>query len=236
MASIRKQEAGTWRVQVRRKGRSVSENFIRYEDAKRWAVDAERQIDRGETPTVSRVGKLKTFGELIDLHISDMKEVGKAPGRSKSATLKMLKHELGDLNMVEVDRERIVKFGRALAKEGAGPVTLSMDIGAIKLVIQHAAAVHEGRFDADLGGGAFKQRVARAGGGKSGGLRTLIAFRVDASCFFVYGFAKNDMANVTKKALEALQDYATLLLSYDEHARAQSVAQGELVELEVDGD
>lgn len=107
MASIRKQEAGTWRVQVRRKGRSVSENFVRYEDAKRWAVDAERQIDRGENPTVSRVGKLKTFGELIDLHISDMKEVGKAPGRSKSATLKMLKHELGDLYMVEVDRARM---------------------------------------------------------------------------------------------------------------------------------
>ncbi len=59
MASIRKQEAGTWHVRVRRKGRSISENFVRYEDAKRWAVDAERQIDRGETPTVSRVGKLK---------------------------------------------------------------------------------------------------------------------------------------------------------------------------------
>jgi hypothetical protein len=49
MASIRKQEAGTWRVQICRRGRSASENFVRYEDAKRWAVDAERQIDRGET-------------------------------------------------------------------------------------------------------------------------------------------------------------------------------------------
>jgi hypothetical protein len=78
MASIRKQEAGTWRVQVRRKGRTVSENFVRHEDAKRWAMDAERQIDRGETPTVSRVGKLKTFRELVDLHNSDVKEVGKA--------------------------------------------------------------------------------------------------------------------------------------------------------------
>jgi hypothetical protein len=78
MASIRKQEAGTWRVQVRRKGRSASENFVRHEDAKRWAIDAERQIDRGETPTVSRVGKLKTLSDLIDLHISDMKEVGYA--------------------------------------------------------------------------------------------------------------------------------------------------------------
>lgn len=142
MASIRKQESGAWRVQVRRKGRSVSETFVRYEDAKRWSVDAERQIDRGQSPTVSRIGKLKTFGDLIDLHIRDMEEVGKAPGRSKEATLAMLKRRLGSLNMVEIDRERIVKFGRARADEGAGPVTLSMDIGAIKLVIQHAAAVH----------------------------------------------------------------------------------------------
>jgi hypothetical protein len=52
MASIRKQEAGTWRVQVRRKGRSASENFVCYVDAKRWSVDAERQIGLGETPTV----------------------------------------------------------------------------------------------------------------------------------------------------------------------------------------
>jgi hypothetical protein len=71
-----------------------------------------------------------------------MKEVGKAPGRTKDASLAMLKRELGSLNMVEVDRERIVKFGRARAKEGAGPVTLSMDVGLIKLVLQHAAAVH----------------------------------------------------------------------------------------------
>ncbi|WP_340643902.1 type II toxin-antitoxin system RelE/ParE family toxin [Phenylobacterium sp.] len=99
-----------------------------------------------------------------------------------------------------------------------------------------AAQVVNDRFGVDLGGGVYKQRVARAGGGKSGGYRTLIAFRVGASCFFVYGFAKNEMANVTKKALEALQSYATLLLSYDEHERAQAVAQGELVELEVDGD
>lgn len=142
MASIRKQKAGAWRVQVRRKGRSVSENFVRYEGAKQWAVDTERQIDRGETPTVSRVGKLKTFGDLIDLHISDMKEVGKAPGRSKEATLKMLKRKLGKLSMVAVDRERIVKFGRERSAEGAGPTTIGIDVGVIKLAFQHAAAVH----------------------------------------------------------------------------------------------
>lgn len=142
MASIRKQKSGSWRVQVRRKGRALSESFIRYEDARNWAVDAERQIDRGDTPQSSRVARLKTFGELIDLHVEDMKSVGKAPGRSKDATLQMLKRELGKLTLADIDRERLVKFGRARAASGAGPVTVSMDIGAIRLVVSHAAAVH----------------------------------------------------------------------------------------------
>ena len=95
MASIRKQKSGRWRAQVRRKGRAISETFVRHEDAKSWALDTERQIDRGETPLATRVARIRTFGELIDLHIDDMKEVGRAPGRSKDATLQMLKRTLG---------------------------------------------------------------------------------------------------------------------------------------------
>jgi integrase len=121
---------------------SISETFVRHDDAKTWGVNAERQIDRGETPTLSRVAKLQTFAELIDLHIDDMTDVGKPPLRSKRATLMMLKKRLGEKNMVALDRECVVKFGRARALEGAGPVTLSSDIGAIKLVLTHAAAVH----------------------------------------------------------------------------------------------
>lgn len=99
-----------------------------------------------------------------------------------------------------------------------------------------AALVVDGRFDADLGGGVYKQRVARTGGGKSGGFRTLLAFRAGSACFFVYGFAKNAKANVTTKELEALQDFAALLLGYGERERAQAVAHGELVELELEAD
>ncbi len=54
----------------------------------------------------------------------------------------MLKRELGARNMAELDRDRIIRFGRARAEQGAGPVTLSIDIGTIKLVLSHAAAVH----------------------------------------------------------------------------------------------
>lgn len=142
MASIRKQKSGSWRAQVRRKGRSLSDTFVSRDDARRWAVDAEREIDRGQAPNKSRIAQMRTFGDLIDLHIADMKSVGRAPGRSKAATLAMLKRELGKRTMIDIDRERLVQFGRERARQGAGPVTVSMDIGAIRLVIAHAAAVH----------------------------------------------------------------------------------------------
>lgn len=80
---------------MRRKSCYISETFRRKDDARAWALGAERQIDRGEAPEGSRTARLRTFGDLIDLHTEDIKEVGRAPGRSKDATLAMLKRDLG---------------------------------------------------------------------------------------------------------------------------------------------
>lgn len=38
MATYTKLSSGSWRVQVRRKGRYVSETFLRRDDARRWAT------------------------------------------------------------------------------------------------------------------------------------------------------------------------------------------------------
>ncbi len=54
------------------------------------------------------------------------------------------------------------------------------------------ADAERGLVDADLGGGVIKQRIARQGGGKSGGFRTIILFRLGERAFFVHGFAKNE--------------------------------------------
>lgn len=126
MASIRKQKSGRWRVQVRRKGQAVSETFVRYEDAKAWGVDAERQIDQGEAPRASQIARLSTFGDLVDLHIEDMKSVGWAARHSKAAELKALEQDVGRKKIVEIDREEIVRFGRARSKADAGPMTVGM--------------------------------------------------------------------------------------------------------------
>lgn len=87
MATYSKLPSGKWRAQVRRKSRYISDTFLKRDDARRWATETEGRIDRGETPTPERAARLRTFGELVDLHIEDMKEVGRAPRRSKAGPL-----------------------------------------------------------------------------------------------------------------------------------------------------
>jgi hypothetical protein len=68
-------------------------------------------------------------------------------------------------------------------------------------LLRAAADIVAGRIDADLGGGVVKQRVARAGAGKSGGYRTVVVFRAGSHVFFVYGFAKSSRANISGSEL-----------------------------------
>jgi len=78
------------------------------------------------------------------------------------------------------------------------------------------AAVAEmvrGLIDADLGSGVVKKRVGLAGRGKRGGARTLIATNKGDRWFFVFGFEKNERANIADDELEALQELATHLLA-----------------------
>jgi hypothetical protein len=69
-----------------------------------------------------------------------------------------------------------------------------------------------GLIDADLGGGVVKKRIALPGRGKSAGARMLLATNKGSRWFFVFGFAKNDRANISDQELEALQDLAHDLL------------------------
>jgi len=142
MATFNQLPSGRWRAQIRLKGKTASEPFLLKADAQQWVREAEGMADRGQAPTGKRARGKKTFGDLIDLHIADMKDVGKPPGRSKAVTLDMLKRELGKQRAATLDRQGLIKFGRDRAKKGAGPVTLSMDMGVIRLVTSHAIAVH----------------------------------------------------------------------------------------------
>lgn len=142
MASITKLPSGACRVQVRRKGRCASDTFLRRDDAQKWARQAETLVDQGLPPNRSSVARLHTSGDLVDLHIADMCAVGKPPRRSKSATLATVKRDLGKERIGHLDRQKLIAYGRKRADQGAGPVTPGIDIGVIKMILTHAAAVH----------------------------------------------------------------------------------------------
>jgi len=71
-----------------------------------------------------------------------MCEVGKPPRQSKAPTLTTLKRDLGKEKTGHLDRQKLIDYGKMRAEQGAGPVTLGIDIGVIKMIITHAAAVH----------------------------------------------------------------------------------------------
>lgn len=97
-------------------------------------------------------------------------------------------------------------FGRFAVKERITDVMLC----------EAARRLRSGQVDADLGGGVIKQRIARAGGGKSGGYRSIILFRHRGHVFFAYGFAKSDQANIGPNELKGFRKLAKEMLAFDD--------------------
>ena len=101
-------------------------------------------------------------------------------------------------------------------------------------LVEAVARANLGLIDADLGGGLIKQRVARAGGGRSGGYRTIIVFRSAGRAVFVFGFAKSSKANLTADEEAALRKAAKLVLSFSEVQMDAEVGSGRLMEISSD--
>jgi hypothetical protein len=91
-----------------------------------------------------------------------------------------------------------------------------------------AQLANEGLIDADLGGGVIKQRIARAGRGKSGGSRTIILFRKNDRAVYVYGFEKKDLSNIRPSELQAFRELAEVILGYTDAEMAKRVEDGAL--------
>jgi hypothetical protein len=91
-----------------------------------------------------------------------------------------------------------------------------------------------GLYEADLGGGLLKKRIARSGQGKSGGFRTLVVTNKGSKWFFVFGFAKNSRSNIDRDEEDALKKLASHLLSLSPRALGTAQLAGELIEVNCD--
>ena len=99
-------------------------------------------------------------------------------------------------------------------------------------LIDAVRRAERGQIDADLGGSVIKQRVARAGQGKSGGYRTIILYRQEQRAFFVFGFAKSEQANIDDDEEAQFKKMAKELLSLSGAQMAVLVEKGRFSEVE----
>jgi hypothetical protein len=112
-------------------------------------------------------------------------------------------------------------FQRFARKEGIEDAALVEAVGRAE----------KGQIDANLGSGVIKQRIARAGQGRSGGYRTIILFRQGDRAVFMYGLAKSARANIRADEEKQFKEAAKHLLALAEEQLAQLVRQGDFVEV-----
>jgi hypothetical protein len=94
------------------------------------------------------------------------------------------------------------------------------------------AEVEQGLVNALLGGNLIKKRVAVGSRGKSGGLRTIMAYKsADGIIFCLYVFAKNEKENIDDRELEALKLFGKTLFAMGDTERQKAIAVCDLFEV-----
>jgi hypothetical protein len=99
------------------------------------------------------------------------------------------------------------------------------------MLVEAIRRAEAGMVDADLGGGVIKQRIGRPGQGRSGGYRTLIAFRAGDRAVFLFAFAKNERDNVSANEVVTMKQLATMVLGLDERQLQQALIDGRIEEI-----
>jgi hypothetical protein len=89
----------------------------------------------------------------------------------------------------------------------------------------------QGLVDGDLGGNLLKKRISLSGQGKRGGGRTIVATNRSDRWFFLYGFEKNERANISTNETKALRELAAQYLAFDDKQIEWAVRSGKLLEV-----
>jgi hypothetical protein len=95
-----------------------------------------------------------------------------------------------------------------------------------------AREVEAGRFEADLGRGLVKKRVAYPGRGKSGGARLLVAWGNSACLVFIVGRDKSDPgADFSAAQVESAKELAVAFARLDSHQLGVALLRGAVKEI-----
>jgi len=112
-------------------------------------------------------------------------------------------------------------FARHAMKEGIEDCKL----------IEAIREIENGLIDADYGGGLIKKRIARDGGGKSGGYRSIIAYKSESRCVFLYFYAKSERENLNVKEVNVYKSAASIYLGFTDIELALALEKKEIEEV-----
>lgn len=132
MATFSQLPSGKWRVQVRRSGIYRAATFTRKADARAWATEIEGQAEHIAAGGFAPIPKGATVADLIDKYgEANMKR----PGKTKAATLAMLRRELGKVPLARLSAVTLRDFIDQRTKAGAGGVTIAADLSFLSAVL-----------------------------------------------------------------------------------------------------
>lgn len=127
--------SGKWRVQIRRKGIYRAATFETKREASAWATAIEAQVVHIGNGGFAPVPKTATVADLIDKYEDTF---SKTHGKSKTATLAMLKRELGHVRLVTLNPVVMRDFIDHRQAAGAGGSTIAGDLSCFSAVLKWA--------------------------------------------------------------------------------------------------
>ena len=77
----------------------------------------------------------------------------------------------------------------------------------------------------------IKQRIARPGGGKSKGYRSIVLYRKDDRAFFVFGFPKSEQDNIREDEEVQFKKMAKQVLALTDEQLQLLIAKGQFEEV-----
>ena len=128
-------QSGKWRVQVRKSGIYRAATFATKREASAWAINIEAQVNHIAAGGFAPVPKTTNIADLIDEY---EKTFTKAQGKTKTATLKMLKRELGQIKLASLNSVTLRDFVDRRQAAGAGGSTIAGDLSFFSAILKWA--------------------------------------------------------------------------------------------------
>jgi len=100
-----------------------------------------------------------------------------------------------------------------------------------EILVSAVNEITSGLYEANLGGHIYKKRLPLGNKGKSGGARTIIAYKISDKAIFIYGFSKGEKSNISKKEEESLKELAKIYFSYNDNQINKAIKTGILIEV-----